>query len=479
MNPRVTLRLLGGLLISLGAALIVPLPLALWQDGARVALAFAGSAGLVTLIGVALMRRFQSREDFGHREGFALVTFGWLAFAIGGALPYLASGVLVSPVDAFFESMSGFTTTGSTVLSGLSELPRSILLWRSLTQWLGGMGIIVLTLAILPFLGIGGMQLFRAEVPGPTADRLSPRIQDTAKALWGIYILFTGIQFVLLWVAGMTPFDAINHALTTLSTGGFSTSDASLANWGPTIQWIVIAFMFLGGVSFNLHWYALRGRAGQYPRSTEFRTYLLLILVAALLAALSRGGQGLSPEALVRESLFTVVAIITTTGYGNSDYAAWGPLGQMLIFLLLFSGGSAGSTSGGIKVVRFVLVAKYAGHYIFRLVHPRGVRVVKLDGNPVPTDVIQGVLGFLAVFFALFLLSSLALAATGLDLVTATSASITALGNVGPGFGTVGPTGTFAEIPDVAKLLLCFNMLAGRLELFTVLVLFLPSFWRR
>lgn len=481
MNLRTVLRTLGGLMLFLGAALSLMIPLALAFDDGTAA-AFAGAAAAAAVPGGLLFRQIRPGRELGHREGFAIVTFGWIVYAAIGALPYLFAGIASTPVDAFFEAMSGFTTTGSTVFVGLDTMPRSILLWRSLTQWIGGMGIIVLTLAILPFLGIGGMQLFQAEVPGPTTDRLSPRIQDTAKALWQVYIALTVLEMLLLGASGMTAFDAVCHALTTLATGGFSTRDASMSAWGARPQWIVTAFMFLAGVNFNLHWYALRRRSLRgYLGSTEFRVYLGAVLVASGLLALDlwAGGHGRGLEQTLRAAIFQSISIITTTGFGSADYETWPHFSQALIFSLLFVGASAGSTAGGMKIVRLLLIAKYAFHQVLRLVHPRGIRILKLDGKRVEAEVLQGVLGFVAIFVTMFVGGTMVLSATGLDYMTAASSTVTALANVGPGFGAVGPTENFAGLPQAAKAILSVLMLLGRLELFTVLVLFLPSFWRR
>jgi trk system potassium uptake protein TrkH len=480
MNPHAVLRVFGGLLIFLGAALAAMIPFSLFfGDGSTSA--FAAAATAAGLPGALLFRMLPPSNEVGHREGFAIVTLGWIAYAVIGGLPYLVAGIVDHPADAFFEAMSGFTTTGSTVLTGLDSMAPTVLLWRSLTQWFGGMGIIVLTLAILPILGIGGMQLFRAEVPGPTADRLSPRIQDTAKALWQVYIALTVVQMILLRITGMGWFDAACHGFTTLATGGFSTRDASLAGFGAGTQWVTIVFMLMAGINFNLHWYAVRRRSLRgYLRSAEFRLYVGLLVTAASLIVIDLGlaGRGWHKDN-VRDAIFQTISIVTTTGFGSADYELWPAFSQALVFSLLFIGGSAGSTAGGMKLVRLLLIGKYAYDQLFRLVHPRGVRVLKLDGKPVDAEVMQGVLGFITIFVSIYVGGTMLLAATGLDYMTAASAAVTALANVGPGFGQIGPTENFAGLTATAKVLLGGLMLLGRLELFTVLVLFLPSFWRR
>ena len=476
----------------LGAMLLTPIPFALfYQDG--MAGFFLASASVSAVVGWLLYRFLDPKGDITYREGFAIVTFGWVVFALFGALPFLLSGTIPDPVDAFFEAMSGFSTTGSTVLKDLEVVPKSILFWRSLTQWLGGMGIIVLSLAILPFLGVGGMQLFEAEVPGPTADRLSPRIQDTAKVLWGVYFLLTFAEACLLWLGEMDLFEASCHSLTTMATGGFSTSDGSLGAFGSYSHVIVTCFMFLAGVNFSLHFFALRGRPGRYLKSQEFRFYLGIVVGATLAIFLFRAADGYPVWLSLRDAAFMTVSIITTTGFGTGDYEVWHTTAQYILITLMFIGGCAGSTGGGIKVVRILLVVKHAYLQLSRLIHPREVRILMLDHKPVSPEVMQSILGFVALFFGLFLHASLLMAlllptplhrvTEGVPetepLVTAGASVIACLGNIGPGLGTVGPTETFSHIPAAGKLVLCACMLLGRLEIFTVLVLFFPSFWRK
>ncbi|MCK9172518.1 MAG: TrkH family potassium uptake protein [Desulfuromonas thiophila] len=480
MRATDVLHILGGLLLFLAGALLLPLPVALWfDDGA--AGAFLLSALISLLAGLALLKGFAGSRELGLREGFAVVSFGWLLYALFGALPYLLSGAIPAPVDAIFETMSGFTTTGSTILSRIEPLPRSVLFWRALTHWLGGMGIIVLSLAILPLLGVGGMQLFQAEVPGPTADRLKPRIQDTAKLLWGVYVLLTAAEVVLLMAGGMNTFDAVCHAFATLATGGFSTRDASVAAYDSAyIDAVITLFMFLAGVNFSLHYYALRGRIDSYFRNEEFRFYLLLTGGTTLLIMLfNQGAVYTSLADNLRYSLFQVASIMTTTGFGTADFEGWPVLSQYLLVFLMFIGGCAGSTGGGIKVARILLLLKQSFGQLHHLIHPRRVYLVKLGNQPVPAEVLQGILGFFALFMGVFVVASFLLAACGLDLVSAGAAVIATLGNIGPGLGSVGPVDNFGHVAPLGKMVLILCMLLGRLELFTVLVLLLPSFWRR
>ncbi|PLX89153.1 MAG: potassium transporter [Desulfuromonas sp.] len=481
MNLILTLRILGALLICLSGTLLLPIPFSLfYKDGAWTAFLFSALISLI--IGSLLFYRCQSRKDMSVREGFAIVTFGWSFFALFGALPYLLSGAITAPIDAIFETMSGFTTTGSTILTQIEGFPPSLLFWRALTHWMGGMGIIVLSLAILPMLGVGGMQLFKAEVPGPTADRLKPRIQDTATLLWGVYLLLTVLETFLLMLGGMSFFDAICHAFATLATGGFSTRDASVAAYDSAyIDGIITLFMFLAGVNFTLHFQALRGRLRDFHRNEEFRCYLGITLFATLLLLIFNWSGGIyqSFGDNLRYSLFQVCSILTTTGFGTADYELWPVITQYILVLLMFIGGCAGSTGGGIKVARVLLLFKHAQVQLFRLIHPRAVRLVKLGTRPVDREVIHAILGFFALFIGVFVTASLLMAACGMDLISGGAAVVACLSNIGPGLGTVGPTDNYAHIPVLGKSVLIFCMLMGRLELFTVLVLFFPSFWRK
>ncbi len=480
MNIILTLRVLGALLLFLAGALLLPIPVSLfYQDGAATSFLLASATSL--LAGCGLYLGCRSSLDLSIREGFAIVTFGWTFFALFGALPFLFSGAIPSYLDAFFETMSGFTTTGSTILTDIEAMPASLLLWRSMTQWFGGMGIIVLSLAILPMLGVGGMQLFKAEVPGPTADRLKPRIQDTAKLLWGVYFLLTTIEVLLLMAGNMSLFDAVNHAFTTMATGGFSTRNASLAAFDSAyIDGVVTLFMFLAGVNFSLHYLGLRGRFVDYVSNEEFRFYLALAVSGIALIMLFNAGSAYpSFWDNLRYTAFQLVSILTTTGFGTADYELWPVLCQYLLVIAMFVGGCAGSTGGGIKVARMLLLAKHAQVQLFRLIHPRAVRLVKLGERAVDKEVMQSILGFFALYMAVFVLASFIMAATGMDLVSAGGSVIATLSNIGPGLGSVGPIDNFAHVPAVGKVTLALCMLLGRLELFTVLVLVFPTFWRK
>ena len=481
MNLLLTLRILGALLLFLGGTLFIPLPFSLYyQDGAWSA--FVYSALICFAVGGVLFRFCRSSYDLSVREGFAVVTFGWTVFALFGALPFLFAGAIVSPLDAVFETMSGFTTTGSTILTDIEILPESLLFWRALTHWLGGMGIIVLSLAILPMLGVGGMQLFKAEVPGPTADRLKPRIQDTAKMLWGVYFLLTVVETILLMFGGMTFFDALCHSFATLATGGFSTKNASLAAYGSSyIDGVVTLFMILAGVNFALHFQVLRGRAGDFFKSEELQVYLGLIFFSTVAIMFFNWSDEvyLNFGENFRYTIFQVSSIMTTTGFGTADFELWPVVAQYILVLLMFVGGCAGSTGGGMKVARILLLYKHAQMQLFRLIHPRAIRLVKLGNRPVDKEVLQAILGFFALFISVFVAGSLLVAASGMDLVSSGAAVVACLSNIGPGLGSVGPTDNFAHVPQLGKMVLVVCMLMGRLELFTVLVLFFPSFWRK
>lgn len=480
MNLRLTLHVIGGLLVFLGATLLTPIPFSLYYRDGQLA-AFLLSAAVTAVTGAVLFRRFPGREEVTLREGFAIVTFAWLSFALFGSLPYLFSGSLPHPVDAFFESMSGFATAGASVFTEVESVSKSVLFWRALTQWIGGMGVIVLGVAILPLLGVAGMYLYEAEAAGlsPTGDRLTPRIQDTARLLWGVYALITAAGTILLWLGEMNFFEALCHTFTAVATGGFSTRNASLGAFGTYSQMVLVGVMVLGGANFSLHYYAIRGRVGSYWQSDEFRFYLGLLAGVTAIVFLFNWRLYDQPLLNLRDSLFTVTSIATTTGFATADYERWPFLTHGLLFLLMFFGGCAGSTSGGLKQVRVVLLLKHAWLQTARLLHPRQVRALKLDHRPVSQDIMQDVLGFTVLFLGVFVIASLLLNAVGVDLVSAGTGVIACLSTVGPGLGEVGPLDNFAALPCFAKIVLSLVMLLGRLEISTVLVLLFASFWKK
>lgn len=479
MKTGTVFHILGKLLLFLSVSFLLPIPFSIFFHDGCVGI-FLLSAAITAIAGGTLSYIFVPHGDLSHRDGFAVVTLGWLTLGLFGVLPYELSHDLTF-LDAFFESMSGFTTTGSTIIEQVEDLQPSVLFWRSLTQWMGGMGIIVLSIAILPMLGVGGMQLFKAEAPGPTKDRLTPRIANTAKILWGIYVLLTFSEMLLLMLGGMTFFDAICHSLTTMATGGFSTHNASITYFDSAwVDGVITLFMFLAGVNFALHFHGLQGRFKNYIKSEEFRTYLsMIVVVTALIMIINRFGgiyQGFFEN--FRYAIFQVVALQTTTGYCTADFDAWPQVARLMLVIIMFFGGCAGSTGGGMKVARLLLLWKYLKLQMTQLIHPRAVQVVKLQGKKVPADVLQSILGFFFLYILIFIIASLAVAAQGLDLETATTSVIATLNNIGPGLAQVGATCNFAHLPDFSKLVLIFCMLVGRLELYTVVILLTPAFWK-
>ena len=449
-----------------------------YADGDAPGFFLAGTITLVVGWGAYVSTRFD--EDFTAREGFAIVTMAWTATSFFGALPYLFTGVLSSPTAAVFEAMSGFTTTGATVFPEIESLPHGVLLWRSVTHWLGGMGIIVLVIAVLPYLGVGGMQLFQAEVPGPTPERLRPRIAHTAKLLWLVYFALTAALVLLYLLGGMGPFDAVNHSFAALATGGFSTKNGSMADFGPFIQWVTILFMYLAGVNYTLHFRAATGRF-DYFRDQEWKFFTLVLGVSAILIVtlnLVTGTHG-SLEPAMRESLFQVVAITTTTGFVSADYELWVPGSRMVLFSLFFVGGMAGSTSGGIKAMRVLLLLKQTGNELRKHLHPRAVLVTRIGKQSVKEEVGARIVGFVILYLLLCLVGAMALGFTGVDPLTAIGGSIASVGNVGPAFAGLGPTDNYGWMSSPALGVLSFLMLVGRLEIFTVLLLFHPDLWKR
>jgi len=477
---KIILNILGKLLVGESFFLFLSLIVSLIY-GESDSLAFL-KAGLITLVvgSLSYLTSKGVKKDLGKREGYIIVSLVWVVFSIFGCLPYLFSGAISNVTNAFFETMSGFTTTGSSILNNIEELPHGILFWRSLTQWMGGMGIIVMFLAILPTLGIGGRELFVAEVPGPAPDKLTPRIKETARNLWGLYMLFTLIQTILLFAGGMTFFDAINHSLTTMATGGYSTKQASVGFFtSPYLQYVIIFFMFVAGTNFTLSYAVITGKATKIFKDEEFRFYTIVVLLFSLLIAVGLFAAGnISGEQAFRDSLFTVVSIITTTGYATADYLLWTPFLGMLIFVLFFVGGSAGSTGGGVKVVRILLLFKNSFYELKRLVHPNAVIPIRYNKHVVDQKTVTNILAFFVFYVIIFMISSILMSLWTPDIYSAFSAVATTLGNIGPGFGEVGPMENFYKLPDLAKWFLAFLMMLGRLELFTVLVLFSPSFWR-
>jgi len=493
LNLKIIFHIMGLLLLCNGGFMMLA-TLVSWyyEDGVTVQIAAASITTM--LIGVLLMFFTRDyRKEMKQREGYIIVTFGWIFMAFSGMLPYLFSESIPSITNAFFETMSGYTTTGATILNDIEVIPKGVLLWRSLTHWIGGMGIIVLAVAILPLLGIGGMQLFAAEAPGPSADKLKPRITDTAKRLWFIYLGYTIAETILLKLAGMSLFDAANHALSTLSTGGFSTKNASVAYWNhkPIIQYIIIAFMFLAGMNFVMSYFAFKGRIQRILRDEEFKWYAIFVSSFTAVAALLiyfYADVGLSSiehpmiwgeaESAFRHALFQVLSVITTTGFVSADFTMWTPFLTIFFFGMFFLGGSAGSTSGGVKVVRHIIMIRNGITEFKRTLHPNAILPVRYNGRSIQGKIVFNVLGFFILYMLAFIIGAIGLASLGLDFSTAIGGAASSLGNIGPAFGALSPVNNFDVLPSAGKWWCAFLMLIGRLELFTVLIILTPFFWR-
>jgi trk system potassium uptake protein TrkH len=404
-----------------------------------------------------------------------------VAAGLVGTLPFLLSGAIPSFTNAYFESISGFTTTGASILSDIEAVPKGILFWRSQTQWLGGMGIIVLSIAILPFLGIGGMQLYKAEIPSPVVDKLKPRISETAKTLWKVYGLLTILQILFLAMGGMSLYDAVSHAFCTLPTGGFSTRNASVAHYGSLyLDLVIIFFMITAGINFSLHYRLIKGDLKAFWKDAECRVFLCLVAVLILATAMNIHGT-IYPKLsdAIHHAAFQVSSIITTTGFVTADYDKWPAFSKYILVLCMFLGAMAGSTGGGIKIMRVMILIRHSYRELFRLIHPHAVIIVKLGGRPVPPDVLSSIWGFFILYVALFVLASLFMSSLGLDVISAFSSVAACIGNVGPGLGLVGPATNFLVVPTLGKWILVFCMLLGRLEIYTVLVLLVPEYWRK
>lgn len=480
INFQPVARVIGVLLMMIGLMMFLCLPFSFYYQSGD-AWPIIQSGIICIICGLPLwLYQFKGDTTLNKREGYLIVALGWIAMVTFGSLPYLLSNQVPSVIDALFESISGMTTTGASVITEIEAMPQGILFWRSMTQWIGGMGIIVLTVAIFPLLGIGGIELFVAEAPGPTSDKLHPRIRETAKRLWFIYVMLTVLLSIILYIMGMTLYDAINHALTTMATGGFSTKNASIAHYDlPAIQYPLVFFMLLAGTNYTVIYNGLKGNFNKVWRSDEFKAYI--ILVAFLTSIITFGVYHATDyplEKAFRDSIFQVASLITTTGFVSADYTKWSSGLTMMFFIIMFLGACAGSTSGGIKLIRHLVFFKNSFLEFKRILHPRAIVPLKVNGQVVRGRIITHIIIFLLLYLLLFLLGSIIVSIMGLDFMTAIGAVATSLGNVGPGIGNVGPVDNFAWLPGHVKLFLAFLMLLGRLELFTILVLFTPYFWR-
>ena len=483
LNYGAIFHILGWLMGGFGIAMLLPALISLAYHEHHW-LSFVTAAILSFFVGgnLILMNR-GAPKNLSHKDGFLLTALTWFVIGLLGALPIYFTGTVPTFIDAAFEAYSGLTTTGATVISGLDTLNRGVLFWRAMMQWLGGMGVVVLAIAILPFLGIGGMQLYKTEMPGVVKDKLQPRLQETAKHLWGVYLFITSMCALYYYVFGMSGFDAVCHAFTTVATGGFSNYDDSFGafNNNHMLEWGGTLFMLLGGANFTLHYLALhRASVGVYFKDREFKIYTLCLFAISVTVYYSWAiTDGSFQNANIRDALFNVVSIATTTGYATTDYTLWSPYTCLIMIVLMCWGGCSGSTAGGLKMMRVMLIAKQGLREIMRLLHPRSIQTVKIGGQAIPEDVRQTVWSFVGVFFALFAVLTLCLSFIGLDMIDAFSAVAATITSAGPGLGSVGPSGNYADLPNLAKVLLCFSMVAGRLELFTLLVVMSPGFWRR
>ena len=489
MNIKTILNILAAMLGLTGVTMLLPALIA-WGYSEPDLAGHLKSSAICVLIGLPVWFFTRKNRSLNNKDGFAIVTLAWLLVALAGAQPFYLTGAIPNFTDAWFESMSGVTTTGATIIgnietlpnlvNGIESLPHGVLFWRSFIQWIGGMGIIVFTIAILPLLGVGGVQLFKAEVPGPVADKIRPRINQTAKILWMVYVGFTILQALLLGLAGMPWFDSVCHAFTTMPTGGFSTQNASIAAYSnPLIHYIIIFFMFVAGVNFTLHFRAITGNYKVHLRDYEFRVYLSIICIATLLIFfnISSANSDWSHNSFLI-SLFESLAMLTGTGYANADYELWPFFSQHILLIIMFFGAMGGSTSGGMKITRIILLIKYAATETRRMLHARAIIPIRIGDRFISDEVVRNTLGFFLIYLSIFVLTSFVLTAFNLDLLSAIGASASAIGNVGPAFGAFGPTDSYALLHPIGKWMLTICMLLGRLEIFTIMVLFSRTFWK-
>ena len=478
MRLPVVLHTVGAFLRFFSLVFIAPVAVSLIYGERRDAVAFLATGAGSAVVGQLMMRGRRARtEDLRRVEGLAIVAFAWLLLAHAGAVPFVVAGM--GFIDGLFESMSGLTTTGATVMRDFGDFGRGIFFWRALLHWFGGLGVIALFVAVLPRLGIGGRQLFFAEAAGPTDEKLTPQIRKTAAALWAVYAGLTFAQILLLVLAGMPLYDSICNSLATLAAGGFSPHPQSIAGYNnAAVEWIFIVFMFAAGANFALHYRTLRGEWRVFPKDEEFRAYLSIIALATVMLTFFLRTEIPGFLDRLRHGLFQALSILTTTGFASVDFELWNPQAKMVLLVLMFIGGCAGSAGGGPKVVRQVLIARYTLIELRRTLHPRGVLPVKLGGRVVPDDVMRGVLVFFLFYLLVFAVCTVLVNALGADLMVAITAAIACLGNIGPGFGSIGPMGNFADLHPVSKVVLTGAMWIGRLEVLTVLALLRPEVWR-
>ena len=484
-NTRMVFRTMGALLLIESVFMALALGVSLWYSEADSDIFLLSTVVtlLAGVIGLLVGRRAESR--MGEREGYVIVAMVWVVFSAFGLLPYYLSGQVPSFTDAWFESMSGFTTTGATIIPDLEVITHGLLFWRSLTQWIGGMGIIVLSIAILPIFGLNGMQLYAAEVSGLTYEKVSPRIADTAKMMWSIYVLLTITEVASLWLCGMDIFDAVCHSFSTIATGGFSTHNNSLEFYdSAAIHYTVTFFMFISGINFVLLIYLLRGKARNFFQDEELRWYSVAVIVFAVMLTLGLyiarpGWTAVEMERAFRDSIFTVISSMTSTGYTISDYMYWPVVAWVVIFFLMLTGACAGSTAGGIKWVRLAIIMKNGIAEFQRRIHPNAIIPVKLNEKAVPQQTINNIMAFLIFYVFIIAVTVVIFSASGVNFDESIGAAVSAIGNVGISIGQFGPAGTYADFPMVAKWVMSFVMLIGRLEIFTVLLLFTRILWKK
>ncbi len=481
MDGRLLIKILGGLSVALGVILLVPACFSLFDGDTHTITLTLCSVATISLGALAWFSCARYNADLNNRTSFALVTFSWMSACVIGAIPFYTTGTVSSFVDALFESVSGFTGTGATVIANVEGADRAVLLWRSMTQWLGGMGIILFFVAVLPTLGVGGVQLFRAEVAGPQKDRITPRVRETARKLWILYLSFTLLLAFFLSQAGMSVFDAVNHAFTTLATGGFSTKNSGIAWFNRAeIDYILTIFMIVGSISFSLHYRFIVQRDARAIVDTELKWYAGIVVGATIVMTyFLHHNIYASLKESFRHGLFVVASIISSTGFSNHDYVNWPPITNFIIVLLMVMGGMSGSTAGGVKCIRLVAAFKQLIKQLIQTIHPSAILTIKANDHSIPEHVIDAIWGLLFLYFLAFSVGAAVLCIQGYDLLTASTATFSALSNIGPALGQLGPTTHFGDLPSLSKLTLTACMLLGRLEFFTILVVFTIAFWKK
>lgn len=473
-------RLICFLLSIVSFTMLIPLGFAFYYQESEVYLAFIIPMLLSFLLGlIALFIKPQENKNFSMRVGFSVVALSWISTSLLGSLPFMFSGFIPSFFDAFFESVSGFTTTGASILHSVEALPNSLNIWRSQMHWLGGMGIVALTVALMPLLGIGGFQLIKAETTGPDKGKITPKIAQTAKILWMSYLVLTLAQILLLLAAKMSFTEAVFHSFATLGTGGFSMKNTGLASYSPFAQWVCTAFMILAGVNFSLYFLLIQKKWKEVLQNTELKVYFGIILIASALVSWGIYPQLGNFATSIRHAFFQVASIVTTTGFATQDYLLWPQFAQGILFFLMFVGGSSASTAGGIKVVRWTVLFKQAKNEIKKMLHPHGVFTIRLNGRAGRKDLVYSVSAFVFMYFILVGITTIVATIDGVDLLSSFTSSLSMVGNIGPGFGLVGPTGNYAFYSSFTKLWFSFAMLAGRLELYTLLIYFSSSYWKK